>query len=237
MKFHRGKGKRLVQRSICIMYSKYRRAKVCTSRESAIIIFRIKPCYTFGHTKRLRLFTRPRARETCTHLWRIISDAWEKNFHETFSSRKTCIVRRYFTLLVYYCTQITEETKIKEAKIRHISPTETTEGTISLIPRLYIVFHFSSFLSFIFFPLPSLTTTIYRISSLLKHRVRVSLSHCNQRIHFPKHYVSRSAGHRAEALDHRSLSRRVRTWGFLCDAQGEGRMENKEKKKTGRRKK
>lgn len=74
--------------------------------------------------------------------------------------------------------------------------------------------HRISLFSFLFFPLPSLTTTIYRISSLLKHRVRVSLSHCNQRIHFPKHYVSRSARHRAEALDHRSLSRRVRTWGF-----------------------
>lgn len=136
-----------------------------------------------------------------------------KKFPRNFLESKNLYRAEVFHI-IYYCTQITEETKIKEAKIRHISPTETTEGTIFLIPRLYIVFHFSSFLSFIFFPLPSLTTTIYRISSLLKHRVRVSLSHCNQRIHFPKHYVSRSAGHRAEALDHRSLSRRVRTWGF-----------------------
>lgn len=92
MKFHREK--------TCATFNLYNVFKIqpWTSRGSAIIIFRIKPCYTFGHTKRLTLlfFTRPRARETCTHLSRIISDAWEKNFHETFSSRKTCIVRTVF---------------------------------------------------------------------------------------------------------------------------------------------
>ena len=41
-----------MQRSICIMYSKYSRANVC-GFGFAIIIFRIKLCYTFGHTRRL----------------------------------------------------------------------------------------------------------------------------------------------------------------------------------------
>lgn len=52
-------------RSICIMYSKYSRAKVC-GFEFAIIIFRIKPCYTFGHTKRLSSLFLSRRRSRCT---------------------------------------------------------------------------------------------------------------------------------------------------------------------------
>lgn len=129
--------------------------------ESAIIIFRIKPCYTFGHTKRLRLFTRPRARETCTHLSRIISDAWEKNSHETFSSGKTSTSLSYFTS-AYYSTQITRR-DIKTKTSHFYNNQEATR--IFLIRGTYVILHFSPLLSF--FPLLSILpfTRTQRISS------------------------------------------------------------------------
>lgn len=178
--------------------------------ESAIIIFRIKPCYTFGHTKRLRLFTRPRARETCTHLSRIISDAWEKKFSRNFLEWENLDFSIVFHIGLLFHTN--HKKRHKNQNVTFLQQPRSNED-ISHPRNIRHTSLFSpSFLfsPFIYSPLHSNTTDLLFYSNFA---IALSLSHCNQPIHFPEQstvYI-KIGGHRPEALDHRSqILERVR---------------------------
>ena len=92
-----------------------------------------------------------------------------------------------------------------------------------------------SFLFFILFPLHSQSRSI--VTRTFASCGVSLLSHCNQRIHFPKHYASRSAGRRHLITDHYPGESRVSRDPLCardaraCSTQGEGRVENRKKRK------
>lgn len=92
---------------------------------------------------------------------RCMGEKFPRNFLETKNPYRANSVSHRF--IIPHKSQ--KKLKQKNRSVRHISPTsETTEGTIYFTFLLPFLYPFS--------PLPSLTTTIYRISSLLQHSRR-----------------------------------------------------------------
>ena len=159
---------------------------------------------------------------------RCMGEKFPRNFLESKNLYRANSVSHRF--IIPHKSQ--KKLKQKNRSVRHISPTsETTEGTIYFTFLLPFLYPFSSPLTHNHDLLNLFVTPTFASCGVSL------LSHCNQRIHFPKHYASRSARRRHLITDHYPGESRVSRDPLCardaraCSTQGEGRVENRKKRK------